>query len=322
MITLQDLSVHYGKKSVLRDVNLSVQEGESVAVVGESGAGKSTLAKVVLGFVKATGGTYSFNGIDVSRLKGREMREWRYASQAVLQNPTASLNPRVRVDTSITEPLTARARMSKRKKRQKAEELLDLVGLDAGLATRYPTQLSGGQRQRVVIARAIGADPELLLLDEPVSALDASARAQVLNILSDLRQERAVTTLYITHDLATVGYLCERVVVLYAGEVMEDLPIEALYTGPDNPYTRELRKASLEPTEVETDNDGVRASATGGITPASSNGCPFAGQCPIAQEICFQEKPKLKTLSNGWRSRCHFAGEPSKDTMLGTDSKA
>lgn len=306
MINLESLSVNYGKKTVLRNVDLSVNEKESVAIVGESGAGKSTLVKVVLGISEMSSGSYFFNGTDISQLKGKAMREWQYASQAVLQNPTTSLNPRVRIDVSITEPLTARHRMSRQHMRRTAEELLELVGLDTGLATRYPSQLSGGQLQRVIIARAIGADPSLLILDEPVSALDASARAQVLNVLSDLREKTGITTLYITHDLATVGYLCNRVVVFYAGEVMEDLPIEALYSMPDNPYTRELRKASMESTEVEANNGNVCSAL---LQTDASDGCPFARQCPIAQPICAKEKPPLKELSENWHSRCHFAGK-------------
>lgn len=317
MISLRKLSVSYGKKTVLRDIDLSIGQGESVAVVGESGAGKSTLAKVVLGLVKASSGSYSFKGTDVSRLK----RELQYASQAVLQNPTASLNPRVPIDVTVTEPLTARRRMPRQAMRSKAGELLELVGLDAGLASRYPTQLSGGQRQRVVIARAIGADPSLLLLDEPVSALDASARAQVLNLLSELREQTGVTTLYITHDLATVGYLCERVVVLYGGEVMEDLPIQELITGPDNPYTRELRRASLEPGAVETDSNGDSSVSGDDFSSANTlDGCPFVGECPIAQQICTQEKPPLKELAKNWRSRCHFAGSHSAFPKPSTSS--
>lgn len=315
MISLSNVSVQYGNKFVLEDINLSIEKGESVALVGESGAGKSTMAKVIMGLVRPSNGTYTFNGINVGSLKGKAMREWRYDSQAVLQNPTASLNPRVRIDVSVTEPLTARTRFSRSKITLKAEELLQTVGLDADLAARYPAQLSGGQRQRVVIARAIGADPKLILLDEPVSALDASARAQVLNLLADLRKETLTTTIYITHDLATVGYLCERVIVLYDGHVMEDLPISALHEKPDNPYTQELRKASIAPARFETTSDSLtipsRTASRDVDQGDAKQACPFAVECPIAEDICRNSFPELKMVAKGWFSRCHFAAEPT-----------
>lgn len=321
MIELQDLEIRYGSTPVLRGVDLSISHGESVALVGESGAGKTTLARVLLGLLTPTEGRYEFDGVDVPSLRGRHLLAWRRAVQAVLQNPTASLNPRVRIDVSVTEPLTARRRMSRGDLRARAGELLENVGLDPALASRYPRQLSGGQQQRVVIARALGAEPRLLLLDEPVSALDVSARAQVLNLLADLRVRTGVTTIYITHDLTTVAYLCGRVVVLYAGTVVEDLPIEKLRSGPDHPYTQELRRAVLDPiaeTTVPSRGDAERKKEDGpgtaerqgsGSAVTGAPGCPFATQCPHAQDICRSETPPFVQLDTGWWSRCHFAGD-------------
>jgi oligopeptide/dipeptide ABC transporter ATP-binding protein len=195
---------------------------------------------------------------------------------------------------------------------RRAVELLESVGLDRALATRYPGELSGGQRQRVVIARALGLEPEMILLDEPVSALDASARAQILNLLSDLKARSGVTMVYITHDLATVGYLCERIVVLFAGLIMEDLPFERLRDAPDNPYTQALTAASQLPTKAQVDGSDEM--------PGRQAGCPFAPQCPSAQDICRNSVPDLVELQPGWRSRCHFAGKrkPNSSTIRTT----
>jgi len=327
MISLDGVEVTYGSTTVLGKVSLRIESGEAVAIVGESGAGKTTMARVLLGLLRPSTGSYSFDDIDVATLRGKSLREWRHRIQAVLQNPTASLNPRVRIDVSVTEPLTAIRRMSRAETRAKAEELLEGVGLDAALAGRYPGQLSGGQRQRVVIARALSVNPDTILLDEPVSALDASARAQVLNLLADLRSTTGATTVYISHDLATVGYLCDRVVVLYGGVVMEDLPIERLHTGPDNPYTQALRNASLSPTSAdESPPDVIDAehppAAHSPDEAYPEHHCPFVAQCPNAQEVCRTSLPQLVRLDETWWSRCHFAGVPKgSDSQRNTEPK-
>lgn len=303
MIELQNVNVSYGKKAILKDINLSIAEGESVAIVGESGAGKSTLGKILLGTLKPTSGQYLYNGEDVGKLRGGARRAWRRKVQAVFQNPTASLNPRMELSKALTEPLEVAARMSRPQRRKTSAELLQNVGLDPALADRYPHQISGGQRQRVVIARTLGSRPETVVLDEPVSALDVSARAQILNLLVDLRSETNITSIYITHDLATVGYLCDRLVVLYKGRVVEQLSVQKLTEGPDHPYTQALMSAVVYPGKTHQ-----RWVPMANRVPQSS-ACVFAPACPFVQSKCVNDEPPLVSVGTNWESACHFAGE-------------
>ncbi|GGJ40346.1 oligopeptide/dipeptide ABC transporter ATP-binding protein [Paenarthrobacter histidinolovorans] len=303
MIELRDISFRVGDKEILKSISMQVARGESVAIVGESGAGKTTLGRVLLGTQRQTSGEYLSQGQDIHSLPKADKLKWRRKCQAVFQNPTASLNPRLSIERSITEPLEVTTKFSKRARRAKAVELLAKVGLSPDLAGRLPHQLSGGQRQRVIIGRSISTDPEILLLDEPVSGLDVSARAQVLNVLSDLRRESNLTVVYITHDLATVGYLCDRVAVLYKGELVEILDVDQLHAEPDHPYTRALLSAVIAPDKTTTYTPTNERILEG------SPACPFASFCPNAQERCLTDAPPLVQLDTGWYSRCHFAGQ-------------
>ena len=240
MIQLSGIEKEYGRLSVLHDIDFHLEDGESVALVGESGAGKTTLSRILLKLVMPTRGKYLFDDCDVSQLTGKALRSWRYKVQAVFQNPTSSLNPRMRIDKLITEPIEARSPLRGAERQRVAMELLDAVGLATDLSDRYPHQLSGGQQQRVAIARAIGPRPRLIILDEPVSSLDVSVKAQVLNTLRDLRKERQIAYVYVTHDLATVPYLCERAYVMYKGWVVEEIGTADLAKGAVNPYTQML----------------------------------------------------------------------------------
>jgi oligopeptide/dipeptide ABC transporter ATP-binding protein len=310
MIELMDVERTFGHPGhpqiVLSGVNMLFREGEAVAIVGESGAGKTTLCRILLRLLLPSAGSYTFDGRDVLRLRGEVLRLWRREIQAVFQNPFAALNPRVRVDVLVTEPLEAQASRALRNRTQIAAELLEMVGLPPALSTSYPHQLSGGQRQRVAIARALSARPRVLVLDEPLSALDVSVRAQILTLLRDMRRALNMTYVYITHDLATVRMLCDRAYVLYRGIIVEEVGLPRLVESPDNPYTQVLLH-SVPSLERSILSEVVSAASF--ASRRVSKGCIFADRCPNAQQICFEATVKFERIDSGWRSRCHFAGQ-------------
>lgn len=311
MIRLAQLGVGYGHRPtqnlVLKDLDLDVPRGGSLAVVGESGAGKSTLAKVLLRLLTPSFGTYHFDDQDVARLEPAQVRAWRRRVQAVFQNPLLALNPRVRIDVALTEPILTQRRLSRAQRRRTAGELLELVGLPGDAATRYPHQLSGGQLQRIAIARALGTSPELIVLDEPVSALDVSVRAQIIELLRDLRQERGLTYIYITHDLSTVPLLSERVAVLYRGQIVEEMPVERMFTHAAHPYTR-LLAASVPVIGRTAFPDLVEEPGR------LQGGCDFAPRCPSFEHRCAVEPPTLRRVGATQRSRCHVADQLIRST--------
>ena len=253
-----------------------------------------------------TRGKYLFDDCDVSQLTGKALRSWRYKVQAVFQNPTSSLNPRMRIDKLITEPIEARSPLRGAERQRVAMELLDAVGLATDLSDRYPHQLSGGQQQRVAIARAIGPRPRLIILDEPVSSLDVSVKAQVLNTLRDLRKERQIAYVYVTHDLATVPYLCERAYVMYKGWVVEEIGTADLAKGAVNPYTQMLLASVLTLDGV---SEPTGLNYAGKLDSSVGGGCPFNSRCPYVVPKCEEELPSLEILEQGWESRCHRALE-------------
>jgi oligopeptide/dipeptide ABC transporter ATP-binding protein len=306
MIELRGVDKSYGAARILRGVDFQVNEGESVAVIGESGSGKTTLSRILLRLTEPGAGSYTFAGQDVLALKGEALRHWRHNVQAVFQNPWQSLNPRLRVGRLLTEPVEAVEGLTRRERRRRAGELLELVGLPAHLVRHYPRELSGGQRQRIAIARAVSVRPRLLVLDEPVSSLDVSLRAQILNLLKGLIDEFGTSVVYVTHDLATVSYICSRAYVLYQGTIMEELSAAKLASQPDNPYTDMLRSSVLrigQPGHVPA-RPGLRNITTLG------EGCVFADRCRHGQDACVQSAPELQPVeaSGLWKSRCHFAG--------------
>jgi oligopeptide/dipeptide ABC transporter ATP-binding protein len=304
MIVLTGIEKDFGRGKVLDAIDLRIDAGESVAIVGESGAGKTTLGRILLRLQRPSAGTYTFDGQDVFELSGRSLRAWRRQVQAVFQNPTASLNPRTQIEWLITEPIDLLDRLTSRERSSRAAELLEMVGLPARIIHAYPHQLSGGQRQRVAIARAISTKPRFIVLDEPVSSLDVSLKGQIINLLKDLRETLHIAYAYITHDLATVPYLCDRVYVLYRGLIFEQLKSRELAAHAENPYTRMLVDSVLtidQRRPLET-----RKGSMDWLRPVARPACPFSPRCPWVAETCRQAFPALRTIRSDWMSRCHF----------------
>ena len=298
----------------LDGVDLVVRTGELVALVGESGSGKTTLARCVLGLTRPSAGTILLDDSEVSWSDKNALRAFRRRVQPVFQDPFASLDPRWSIAQTIREPLDAYDIGSPKERDVRVSELLDRVGLSARFSSRRPHELSGGQRQRVGIAAALALDPDLIVADEPVSALDVSVQAQILNLLSDLNESLGVAILLITHDLAIVEHICDRAVVLYLGRVAEEGPVDQLFGDPEHPYTRALMAAIPYP---DPDRRLRTASVTGEI-PSPIHpppGCRFHTRCPVAIERCHLDEPALESYGPGHLAACHVSliqrNEPS-----------
>lgn len=299
------------KLQALNGVSLTVAEGESVGLVGESGCGKSTLAATVLRLLPAERGGISYNSVDVLRLRGRGLFAYRAKMQMVFQDPYGSLNPRLSVGAALEECLAVHAICPRKERHGRAGELLQAVGLEGKHAGRYPHEFSGGQRQRIGIARALAVEPEFIIADEPVSALDVSIQAQVLNLLKDLQEKKKFSFLFIAHDLAVVRYMCARVYVMYLGEIMETGATEDVYELPAHPYTRALLAAVPDIDRALAGRGSKRPVLEGEMPSLSAQigGCPFHPRCPMAKEICRSQIPEMKNIGRSRFSRCHFAGE-------------
>jgi peptide/nickel transport system ATP-binding protein len=281
-------------------VSLAVTAGRSFGVVGESGSGKSTLARAILALEPPTAGTVRLLGRSLFDLSRRELRAARADMQMIFQDPYGSLDPRHRVGQIVAEPLINLAGVTPPQRAARVLEALSAVGLAAADADKYPHEFSGGQRQRIAIARALVTRPKLVVADEPVSALDVSIQAQVLNLMSDLQREAGVTFLVISHDLAVVGHLCDDLAVMFRGRFVETGPAAALLGAPAHPYTRELIDAApkLEEAPIAGPEPPTR--------PEAAAGCAYAARCRFAQARCRQEAPALRPLSDGRSVACHF----------------
>jgi len=287
-------------------VDLQIFPGEVLAVVGESGSGKSTLARCILRLIDPTEGRIVFAGQDVLALKGRRLAGFRQQVQPVFQDPFSSIDPRWRVGTSVAEALDAFAIGTKAERRARVLDLLDRVGLDPSLVGRRPHELSGGQRQRVGIAAALAPSPRLIVADEPVSALDVSVQAQVLNLLADLQRDLRLAILFVAHDLAVVEHISHRVAVMYLGKIVETGPTEAVFRDPRHPYTKALLEAIPRPDPDRRMQESVlRGEIPSPIAPPS--GCRFRTRCPVAIERCVTEEPEMTLFGEGHTAACHVA---------------
>lgn len=287
------------------NVSFSIARGETLGLVGESGCGKTTTGRLVLRLIEPTGGSVTFRGEDVLAKSPQEMRQLRQDMQIIFQDPFGALNPRMTAGELIIEPMVIHNIGDSSSRERRLRKLLDLVGLTPAHASRFPHEFSGGQRQRLCIARAISLEPDFIVCDEAVSALDVSVQAQVLNLLQDLKRELGLTYLFISHDLGVVRHISERVAVMYLGQIVEVGPRAAIFEAPSHPYTQALLNS------VPSAAKGRRSFFTiPGDVPSAANppsGCRFHTRCPIAQPVCSTAAPPAKELSPGHTAACHFA---------------
>ncbi|MFD6517707.1 ABC transporter ATP-binding protein [Rhodococcus sp. NPDC060176] len=334
LLAVRNLKVHFpgnrvpGRaRSVVKavdDLSFDLHRGETLGVVGESGCGKSTTGMAVQGLVDVTAGSINLDGVDLVSLSSREVRKVRGRTQMVFQDPTSSLNTRMTIGQILEEPLLVHQIVPPQERATRVRELLDLVGMPDYAADRYPHEFSGGQRQRVAIARALAVEPDLIVCDEPLAALDVSIRAQMLNLLRELQRTQNVAFLFISHDLSAVYHLSDRILVMYLGRAMELTDRESLYYNTRHPYTKALLSAIAVPDpDIEQNRERILLS---GDVPSPMNppsGCVFRTRCPIAQEVCASNMPEWKDIGVGETQHfvaCHF-GESDINAELVLSSR-
>ena len=324
LLSVEDLVVDFGTKRkpfrAVDVVNLQIKAGETLGLVGESGSGKSTIGRAILGLNPVAEGRITFDGQDITHIHAKDRKDVAENLQVVFQDPYSSLNPSLTVGQILSEPLMAKKKMSTADARARISDLLGKVGLPKDAIDRFPSRFSGGQRQRIAIARSLALSPKLVICDEPVSALDLSTQAQVLNLLSDLRGSSQLAYLFIAHDLAVVKHLSQRIVVLYRGRIMEEGDASEVYNNPSHPYTRALIAAAPVPNVAEQrarreHRASTVSASSSAILHMAGDGCPFAGRCPWVQDVCKTKRPAMSpvgTAASGivTRSACH-AYDPS-----------
>jgi oligopeptide/dipeptide ABC transporter ATP-binding protein len=321
LLEITDLWVTYWGRSRLglggkpfhavKGANLSIRAGETLGLVGESGSGKSSIANTVLGLVPASSGSIEFGGVDVAAMKTRYPPDVRNRIQAVFQDPYSSLNPSMTVEDIVTEPLRVHTAMTRSERRARAVELLKLVSLSEEHLSRHPHQFSGGQRQRIAIASALALQPKLIVLDEPVSALDVSTQNQIINLLYERRDEFGIAYLLIAHDLALVHHISDRIAVMYLGHIVEEGPSDRVYKAPAHPYTKSLLDAVplLDP-QAQRRRRAARKLAPAPETPReSASGCPYRNRCPHAMPRCEAEMPSAYPIAGGGTANCFLFAE-------------
>ncbi|MDK4715085.1 oligopeptide/dipeptide ABC transporter ATP-binding protein [Rhizobium sp. CNPSo 4039] len=308
LLSVDRLSTHYpaaaGTVRAVDDVSLEILEGETVALVGESGCGKSTLGKSLMRLVDPTSGRVAFKGRDVAAMSGKELQAIRRHIQMIFQDPFASLNPRQTIRAILTAPLAVHGIGDRKSRDAIAASMVLHVGLPADSLDRYPHEFSGGQRQRIGIARALILQPELVICDEPVSALDLSIQAQILNLLVEMKTELSLSYLFISHDLSVVRYFADRVLVMYLGRIVESAPTVRLWSDAKHPYTRALLAAVPDPSRRK------QAAPITGDLPSPHNppsGCRFHTRCPLATDICRSVDPAYRQMGSGHTVACHHA---------------
>lgn len=300
-----------GRVHAVRGVSFTIGQGEILGLVGETGSGKTTVGKCVVRLLSPTAGTVTFDGQDITRVPRRQLRPLRARMQMVFQDPYSSLDPRMTVAQIVAEPLLAHTSDSRDESRARAAKAIERVGLPAPVLQRLPHELSGGQRQRVGLARALVLEPQLLIADEPVSALDVSVRAGILNLLADLQRSMGFSCLFITHDLSVAEFLCDRVAVMYLGEIVEVGSRDELFADPRHPYTRSLLAAAPVPDPARQRlRSGVRLSGEPASNVSPPPGCSLHPRCPLADERCVAEVPAFTTVSAlGHVASCHRVQE-------------
>jgi len=325
LLNISGLKVEFhagaGKRvRAVNEVSLSIGRGESVGLVGESGCGKTSLGKAVIGLNPVAGGSISFDGKAIAEYSGRGEASFRRRVQMIFQDPFDSLNPRMMVGDAVGEVLRvhklgyekgARGRERDGQIAETVEELFRKVGLEREHTARYPHEFSGGQRQRVGIARAIALGPELIIADEPVSALDVSVQVQILNLMREIKKSMGLAYLFVAHDLAVVRYMCDRVMVMYLGKIMEEAPAEEIFTSPAHPYTEALLSA-VPDIERRPDEERLRLKGDVPSPLEDIRGCPFHPRCHRAKDICSKESPAFCEVGKGHYSACHFAKDMLK----------
>ena len=318
ILSVEHLCKHFLLKKALKkdnqvfvkavnDVSFTVEKGETLGIVGESGCGKSTLGRSLLRLWEPTSGKIFFNGEDIMKYDSRQLRELRKDMQYIFQDPYSAMNPKMTIRDIIMEPLDNFEKgMKGAEKEERVAHLLDIVGLSSDVMNRYPHEFSGGQRQRIVIARGIALNPQLLVCDESVSALDVSVQAQIINLLQELKQRFSLTYLFISHDLRVVKFISDRIMVLYVGEIMEIAPANDLFSSPKHPYTRSLI-GSISTGNPRSKQERIILE---GEIPNPMNlpkGCPFSTRCPIATAKCHVEKPVLREVAPNQYASCFYA---------------
>ncbi|HLQ96745.1 MAG TPA: dipeptide ABC transporter ATP-binding protein [Pseudogracilibacillus sp.] len=301
-----------GHVKAVNDVSFEVHEGETLGIVGESGCGKSTTGRMLVRLLEATEGSIEFSGTNLNALSPKDMRKTRRDIQMVFQDPYASLNPRHTIEKILSEPLLVHGIGDAKERKKKVQEFLEIVGLNALHAKRYPHQFSGGQRQRIGIARALMTNPQLIIADEPVSALDVSIQAQVLNLMQDLQKKFSLTYIFIAHDLGVVRHISDRIGVMYLGKMVEMSDAEELHENPLHPYTQALLSAVPVPDpDFQKEETVLEGDMPSPANPPS--GCAFHTRCPFKMDICTKEEPAYREVQDGHFAACHLYNESNQN---------